>query len=415
MEIIGYNYSDIINDKCFSTYELNLIQQFHDICIEQINSSNVQDHEIWNIQTIADICHIDLSSFHKEGPVIQAFWIIFLAITKRNLKESDYKYADINEFLFAYNGLFDNQNELEQELLWKTANWMSFLFKIIPARKNKGLVIQVIPKLVEGWDVKYITGSGQTKATAHRVRIFETEGDIQAFHRGRPKVKKQINKINTNKPTNLPSKKIISNEIKTERKPIPFTNRKRRSNQIYSTPNEVFEDPINASKYKSRMDCLRRRESMDSHDTDNEDSDSHSDSHSDSQSDDQHDDHNEVDKFSNNRSMEDMYLYDWIGEQLFESLKVFRDNSLSLPNLTKQTSFGSYGMKTQSYQYFNNSNNYNNNLSLVHPDQIVYSGHYNYMTSKFGPCFDKFTNNYNNQVAYHNEDDILDMLVGYSN
>eukprot|EP01035_Chromulina_nebulosa_P018498 gene18498-24215_t len=215
---------------------------------------------------------------------------------------------------------------------------MSLLFKIIPARKNKGLVIQVIPKLVEGWDVKYITGSGQTKATAHRVRIFETEGEIQAFHRGRPKVKKQISKINTNKPTNLPNKKLISNEIKTEKKIIPFTNRKRRSNQIHSTPNEVFEVPINASKYKSRMDSLRRRESMDSHETDIEDMDSHSDS----QSDDQHDDHNEEEKYSNNRSMEDMYLYDWIGEPLVESLKVFRENSLSLPNLSKETSFGSY-------------------------------------------------------------------------
>jgi hypothetical protein len=36
----------------------------------------------------------------------------------------------------------------------------------------------VIPKLIEGFDAIYITGSGQTKQTADRVKIYETEGGI---------------------------------------------------------------------------------------------------------------------------------------------------------------------------------------------------------------------------------------------
>ena len=61
---------------------------------------------------------------------------------------------------------------------------MNVLFVLLPARKNKGMAIQVIPKMIEGWYVKYVTGSGQTKATADRVFLFETEGNITPCHRG---------------------------------------------------------------------------------------------------------------------------------------------------------------------------------------------------------------------------------------
>lgn len=61
---------------------------------------------------------------------------------------------------------------------------MKEAFKYLPARKNKGLAVQIIPKLVEGWNAKYVTGSGQTRATADRVFIFETEGGVTPAHRG---------------------------------------------------------------------------------------------------------------------------------------------------------------------------------------------------------------------------------------
>lgn len=62
---------------------------------------------------------------------------------------------------------------------------MCTFFNYVPAKKNKGLILQVIPKLVEGSSAKYITGSGQTQATKDRVFIYELEGGVQPFHRGR--------------------------------------------------------------------------------------------------------------------------------------------------------------------------------------------------------------------------------------
>ena len=101
------------------------------------------------------------------------------------------KYPSIESFLEAYPGWFQNDSDYEKRYLWLAANWMNILFRMITARKNKGLVLQVVPKLIEGWDAKYVTGSGQTKATASRVHIFETEGNTKANQRGKAKAKKK--------------------------------------------------------------------------------------------------------------------------------------------------------------------------------------------------------------------------------
>ena len=65
-----------------------------------------------------------------------------------------------------------------------TANFISIMVSQIPSRKCKGLAMAVVPKIVEGRDAKYVTGSGQTKATGERVHIFEREGSCCPFIRG---------------------------------------------------------------------------------------------------------------------------------------------------------------------------------------------------------------------------------------
>lgn len=46
--------------------------------------------------------------------------------------------------------------------------------------------------MVEGFDAKYVTGSGQTKATANRVHVFEVEGNTKANQRGKIRIKKKV-------------------------------------------------------------------------------------------------------------------------------------------------------------------------------------------------------------------------------
>ena len=56
---------------------------------------------------------------------------------------------------------------------------------MLPRAQNKGLVMQVIPKVVEGWNAKYVTGSGQTSSTRDRVFLYESEGNVRPFQRGK--------------------------------------------------------------------------------------------------------------------------------------------------------------------------------------------------------------------------------------
>lgn len=157
---------------------------------EQI-ASTLGIGEDWSIAYVANEASINLWDFPKEGVVIQAFWISLLNAMRKVLDPTAFKYPDVASFQSAYHGNFDHHSSKEINNLWETANWMALLFTLIPSKKNKGLALAVVPKFVEGWYAKYVTGSGQTKATAERVKIFETEGSCLPNHRGTGKSKKR--------------------------------------------------------------------------------------------------------------------------------------------------------------------------------------------------------------------------------
>ena len=94
-----------------------------------------------------------------EDALINALYVCILGILKLKLSTTDLKYPTIDDFLQVYGEEFKYESENEKFLLWETANWMQVLFKITTARKNTGLTIQVVPKVVEGWkgerDCKY--------------------------------------------------------------------------------------------------------------------------------------------------------------------------------------------------------------------------------------------------------------------
>lgn len=141
------------------------------------------DHN-WNLFSVAGDAGLNLFNFSKDAEFINSLWLCFLSVMREHFNPSGFKFPTIRDFLApgAYPE-FAKCNLVEQNKLWTTANWMAILFTMIPAAKNKGLVLQVIPHLIEGPHVKYITGSGQSKATANRVRIYEREGNIVVSHR----------------------------------------------------------------------------------------------------------------------------------------------------------------------------------------------------------------------------------------
>jgi regulator of replication initiation timing len=137
--------------------------------------------EKWKFFDIVSEAGIDRSKCEKATPFTVTLWITFLDTIRKRCSKSDLKYQTREELIKAYKARFEKYAPERQAVLFETANWMHMFFKYIPAEKNKGLAIEVIPKLVEGWGARYVTGSGQTQATADRVLIYEREGGLEGY------------------------------------------------------------------------------------------------------------------------------------------------------------------------------------------------------------------------------------------
>lgn len=128
----------------------------------------------------------------KKAPPSNAVILMILFVMKNVISGDEMtKYNSSEDFFEKYPD-FRDRDAGEQSLLRQNANWMHVLFLILPAKKNKGLALDVVPKFVEGFTATYITGSGQTKQTADRVKIYEGEGNVMPSKRYKWKSKSPV-------------------------------------------------------------------------------------------------------------------------------------------------------------------------------------------------------------------------------
>jgi hypothetical protein len=66
----------------------------------------------------------------------------------------------------------------EQESLLKFRNTMALCQILISAHHHKNHLMDLVTRLAEGKDVRYIVGSGQSDKTSRRVLIYRREGDV---------------------------------------------------------------------------------------------------------------------------------------------------------------------------------------------------------------------------------------------
>jgi hypothetical protein len=86
-------------------------------------------------------------------------------------------------FLAAYEGKFNGEDTEEQMKLLHVAAWMHYMLKGIPATRNKGFYVMMVPKLLEGFDVKYTQGTGQSRFTVNRSDVFHHEAKAKTVKR----------------------------------------------------------------------------------------------------------------------------------------------------------------------------------------------------------------------------------------
>jgi hypothetical protein len=130
------------------------------------------------------------SFLRKDDPVrISLIGLIIVLITvSRPLK-----YNNLAEFLENYPE-FSSIDQYELVKLMQNANLMSAAVTFLIPSQNKGIIMNIVPRLTEGPHVKYITGGGSSKATIDRVLLFEREGNTTLKKRSTSKKNKKKTK-----------------------------------------------------------------------------------------------------------------------------------------------------------------------------------------------------------------------------
>lgn len=170
-----------------SEREATLFDAFLEVCRSRRNEDN-QD-EAPNPYALANKCDISLAKLSKCSSMCAALWTAYFSFFAKDLvlgMGKKLKYDSLETFLNAYEPHFVDPmhyGEKEQISLCHMANFCSVVLKFMSAKGSKQLFMKLAPRLLEGWDVKYICGSGQSRATADRVLIYEKEGAVKPLRR----------------------------------------------------------------------------------------------------------------------------------------------------------------------------------------------------------------------------------------
>lgn len=172
-ETIKRNFAD------FPLFD-QLVEQNLKIAIEESN-----DIEINYLSTKRVIeRYYDVQSFRspEQKNILRTINVIFkscyvLILYYRKIDEPLFL-TSVEDLLKEY-PQFQGLEVAELSLLLKFRNMLKIALMVIPARKNKQILLKIVGRL-EGEQKDYITGGGQTKAVNRRVEIYEKEGGVCA-------------------------------------------------------------------------------------------------------------------------------------------------------------------------------------------------------------------------------------------
>eukprot|EP01035_Chromulina_nebulosa_P003074 gene3074-4197_t len=255
MEEVSSLIKAVYHDEAFNAEIKGYLEKFYEVATETIRgylaNENIRAHVLdkikgnaGDVQLSNDVSSADKfnmqsiyftvlegvgisvekrEAIQREKRLVAALWVILLECFRNETTINDLKYPTLENFLRIYKSYGDNistiaqESEKEKISLWHTANWMTVLLSMVPARKSKDLAIQVVPKLIEGWDARYITGSGQKRSTAYRVAIFEKEGNVI------PRERKKMQRVQLENTTSvsLPSSSFNTHEICDQQTVVP--------------------------------------------------------------------------------------------------------------------------------------------------------------------------------------------------
>lgn len=180
-KMISYSFSSII------TKDTNLMEalrecyvKFSEFCVSNRNNmNNIRMKSLLVVASQAYGINIDKINRAKEER------LCFEAVALLLFSRKDYLYNSENfiitkeEFLISYpDYTAQHIGPEESASLLEFRNLMKIAMYLIPPLHNKNHLLDLVTRMIEGKDVRHVTGTGATKATRLRVSIILKEGNL---------------------------------------------------------------------------------------------------------------------------------------------------------------------------------------------------------------------------------------------
>lgn len=178
-KLVAHSFISITNQSFHQNFE-NYLAIFYEYLLTS---------EVLNLkENVADLAKLEVHKAKRTEEIVlifeAAYVILLYTIILNELRHNPVDfYPNVESFLFAYREVdidWESADECEKKKLFLFANFMKVTLLAVPKPNGqRGHLVDIITRIVEGKGKKYVTGSGQSIYTTRRVKIYEHESGVQ--------------------------------------------------------------------------------------------------------------------------------------------------------------------------------------------------------------------------------------------
>jgi hypothetical protein len=206
--------SDVYGDEGY----LKILKEVIPIMDRTITLKQIDDISMKMAMDIAsNVSKVNVNKLKIDDEKRVCFEAIFIMLYALRPENSRLIHVTTSDLLNHYPE-FQDVDECELNILLTFRNVMRVAQELIAPRFHKKHLLQIVTRIAEGRNQKYITGSGQTAATNRRVLIYEREGNITPLQR--PPRKSEILKRKALEDSEMEMKKLRMENFHSDEVPI---------------------------------------------------------------------------------------------------------------------------------------------------------------------------------------------------
>lgn len=205
---------------------------------------------------------LNIKGFHKRELIRLFFEASFILILYKDNIHEELMLQDTYCLIERYPD-FATCGNLELNKLLRFRNLMTIALQYIPPAQNRDYLLDLITRISEGRDVRYVPGSGATPLTQNRLLIYRTEGQV----RMKPRPPRRSHLFDNFVPANLPHLNLKRGRSLDESPDSPTSNEKAQKFADVSEPfwielenqipiSDLFEMNSIDESETDELDCL---------------------------------------------------------------------------------------------------------------------------------------------------------------